>query len=81
MLLLAAAVASPQLNTAFVLTLTGPQEVCARQEAADLLSFFLFSSSQDPRKYARAKELLIMDEEIRKARQLVEDEEVARAVP
>ena len=28
---------------------------------------------QDPRKYARAKELLIMDEEIKKARQTVED--------
>uniref|UniRef100_A0AAD5DV64 Transcription initiation factor TFIID subunit 13 n=1 Tax=Chlorella ohadii TaxID=2649997 RepID=A0AAD5DV64_9CHLO len=41
----------------------------------------LFLVRKDPRKYARAKELLIMDEEIRKARQLVEDEEVARAVP
>lgn len=30
-------------------------------------------SSQDPKKYARAKELLIVDEEIRKARQTVED--------
>lgn len=30
---------------------------------------------QDPKKYARAKELLIMDEEIRRARQLVEDVE------
>jgi hypothetical protein len=28
---------------------------------------------QDPKKYARAKELLIMDEEIKKARQVVED--------
>ena len=28
---------------------------------------------QDPRKYARAKELLILDEEIRKAKQVVED--------
>lgn len=40
----------------------------------------LFLVRKDPRKYARAKELLIMDEEIRKARQVVEDEEVARAV-
>jgi hypothetical protein len=28
---------------------------------------------QDLKKYARAKELLIMDEEIKKARQVVED--------
>lgn len=28
---------------------------------------------QDPKKYARAKELLIMDEEIKKAKQLVDD--------
>ncbi len=69
------------VNTSFAPTAAGPQGVCAHQGAADLFSFCLLSSSQDPRKYARAKELLIMDEEIRKARQLVEDEEVARAVP
>lgn len=33
----------------------------------------LFLVRKDPKKYARAKELLIMDEEIRKARQVVED--------
>ncbi|PRW45152.1 spermatogenesis-associated 20 [Chlorella sorokiniana] len=38
----------------------------------------LFLVRKDPKKYARAKELLIMDEEIRKARQVVEDEEFAR---
>ena len=36
------------------------------------------AAPQDPKKYARAKELLIMDEEIRRARQLVEDEEVGK---
>ncbi|EFN56228.1 hypothetical protein CHLNCDRAFT_145018 [Chlorella variabilis] len=33
----------------------------------------LFLVRKDPRKYARAKELLILDEEIRKAKQVVED--------
>lgn len=64
----------------------GPQEVRSRQGAADRSLTHvppcpgLLHSCQDPKKYARAKELLIMDEEIRKARQVVEDEEVARAV-
>ncbi|KAL4421814.1 hypothetical protein ABPG77_001603 [Micractinium sp. CCAP 211/92] len=33
----------------------------------------LFLVRKDPKKYARAKELLIMDEEIKKAKQLVDD--------
>jgi hypothetical protein len=39
----------------------------------DFLPCHSLCSSQDPKKYARAKELLIVDEEIRKARQTVED--------
>ena len=61
-------------------TLAGPAQVRARQGAAGHTTHsapLLHAPSpdplQDPRKYARAKELLIMDEEIRRARQVVEE--------
>lgn len=37
------------------------------------------SNNQDPKKYARARELLIMDEEIKKARQVLQEDEAALA--